>query len=192
MGRYFIVVDDIWEMKSWETIKLALVENNSGSRIITTTQKVQVATGEIYNLQPLSYDNSRKLFYTRLFGGEGECPDNQLDEVSKKILKKCDGVPLAIITMASLLVGKSREEWYEVYSSIGLDHNHNQQVDTTMKILSLSYYDLPSHLKTCLLYLSAFPEDYFIEKGSLIEKWIAEGFVTKEHGLGLLEVGEGC
>ena len=144
MGRYFIVVDDIWEMKSWETIKLALVENNSGSRIITTTQKVQVATGEIYTLQPLSYDNSRKLFYTRLFGGEGECPDNQLDEVSKKILKKCDGVPLAIITMASLLVGKSREEWYEVYSSIGLDHNHNQQVDTTMKILSLSYYDLPS------------------------------------------------
>ena len=190
MGRYFIVVDDIWEMKSWETIKLALVENNSGSRIITTTQKVQVATGEIYNLQPLSYDNSRKLFYTRLFGGDGECPDNQLDEVSKKILKKCDGVPLAIITMASLLVGKSREEWYEVYSSIGLDHNHNQQVDTTMKILSLSYYDLPSHLKTCLLYLSAFPEDYFIEKGSLIEKWIAEGFVTKKHGLGLLEVGE--
>ncbi|KAK3120733.1 hypothetical protein QOZ80_9AG0693000 [Eleusine coracana subsp. coracana] len=28
--RYFILVDDIWETKSWETIKLAFVQNNSG------------------------------------------------------------------------------------------------------------------------------------------------------------------
>ncbi|CAM0145600.1 unnamed protein product [Urochloa decumbens] len=134
--RYFIVIDDIWETKPWETIKLALVENNnSGSRVIMTTRKLQVATGDVYNLQPLSYDNSKKLFYARVFGGDGKCPDDQLDEVSKKILKKCDGVPLAIITMASLL-----------------------------KIT--------------------------FEKGSLIEKWIAEGFVNKQRGIGLLELGE--
>ncbi|CAO2150442.1 unnamed protein product [Urochloa humidicola] len=188
--RYFIVMDDIWETKSWETIKLALVENHSGSRVIMTTRKLQVATGDVYNLQPLSYDNSKKLFYARVFGGEGKCPDDQLEEVSKKILKKCDGVPLAIITIASLLVGKSRDEWYEIYRSIDFAYKYSQQLDTTKKILSLSYYDLPSHLKTCLLYLSAFPEDYFIEKGSLIEKWIAEGFVNKQRGIGLLELGE--
>ncbi|CAL4985866.1 unnamed protein product [Urochloa decumbens] len=189
--RYFVVIDDVWETQSWEIIKLAFVENNSGSRIITTTRKLEVATNEVYKLQPLSYGNSKKLFYTRIFGGEDKFIDNQPDEVSEKILKKCDGVPLAIITMASLLVGKSREEWCEVNSSIGFSQSGNQQVESTMRILSLSYYDMPSHLRTCLLYLSAFPEEYVIDKVSLIWKWVAEKFVHRKQGIGLFEVGEG-
>ncbi|OEL18174.1 Disease resistance RPP13-like protein 4 [Dichanthelium oligosanthes] len=191
--RYFIVIDDIWEKPSWEIIKLVLVENNCGSRIITTTRNSEVAkeTGEVYKLQPLSYYHSRKLFYTRIFGGEGKCPGVHSDEVSDKILKKCDGIPLAIITMASLLTGKSREVWSEIYNDIGFgQHKDNMHVENTMRILSFSYYDLPSHLRTCLLYLSAFPEDYVVEKDPLIWKWIAEGFVYKKQGNGLYELGE--
>lgn len=186
-------MDDIWEKESWETIKLALVENTNGSRLITTTRKLGVVTeaGDVYKLQPLAYDLSKKLFYTRIFGAKGKCPDNQLDEVSDKILKKCDGVPLAIITMASLLVGKSREEWIEVCNSVAFGDKDNTQVNETEWILSLSYYDLPPHLKTCLLYLSLFPEDYVINKNSLIWKWVAEGFIHKKQGTSFFEAGEG-
>ncbi|TVU23350.1 hypothetical protein EJB05_25709 [Eragrostis curvula] len=183
--RYLILIDDVWKADTWKIIKWALVENNNGSRLITTSRIIGIADqpDEIYRLQPLPPEKSRKLFYTRIFGGEGRCPDNQLDELSDKILKKCDGVPLAIITMASLLLGKSRGQWIEVCNSIGF---HD-----TKQILSLSYYDLPPHLKACLLYLSAFPEDYFIDKDSLIWKWVAEGFVQKENTTGFFEVGEG-
>jgi hypothetical protein len=194
-GRYFIVIDDVWEIKSWEMIKLALVQDNCGiSRVITTTRKLEVARecGEVYKLEPLPFDKSEKLFCTRIFGSKGKCPDSQLDEASNKMLKKCDGVPLAIITVASLLVGKSREEWIQVCHSIVFrDKNKNQQVTDTEWILSLSYLDLPAHLKTCLLYLSAFPEDYFIYKDPLIRMWVAEGFVHNEKsGASLFEVGE--
>ncbi|GJN05169.1 hypothetical protein PR202_ga22777 [Eleusine coracana subsp. coracana] len=183
--RYFILVDDIWETKSWETIKLAFVQNNSGSRLITTTRKMEVAkeVGDVYELKPLPFHKSKMLFYMRIFGGEGRCLDNQLDKVSNKILKKCDGVPLAIVSMASLLENKPIERWLEVCNSIGFRD--------TIQILSLSYYDLPPHLKTCLLYLSAFPEDHVVAKVSLIWKWVGEGFVQKEGSIEVFEVGEG-
>ncbi|CAO2145181.1 unnamed protein product [Urochloa humidicola] len=191
--RYFIIIDDVWEVPTWGTIKSALVENDNGSRVVTTTRNRDVASSEVvYELDPLSCHNSKKLFYTRLFGVKGECPANHPAEASDEILKKCGGVPLAIITMASLLVGKSREDWFDVCKSPGFYRGKgNQQLaDNTEWILSLSYYDLPLNLKTCLLYLSVYPEDYEIEKDSLILKWIAEGFVENKIESSLFQQGE--
>ncbi|KAJ1256602.1 hypothetical protein BS78_K341300 [Paspalum vaginatum] len=197
--RYFIVIDDVWDIKSWESINTsAMVENNNGSRIIVTTRNSEVATGDAYHqykLRPLSDENSKRLFYARIFSGEDKYPENEQQKVPKvaeKILKKCGGVPLAIITMASYLVGKSMEEWLEVCNSIGFCGKDKKQTSDTEWILTLSYNDLPSHLKTCLLYLSIFPEDHLISKHALIWMWIAEGFVNGgKLGDGLFEVGEG-
>ncbi|KAM0878674.1 hypothetical protein ACQ4PT_034719 [Festuca glaucescens] len=59
------------------------------------------------------------------------------------------------------------------------------------KILSLSYFDLPHHMRTCLLYLSVFPEDYRIDKQRLVSRCVAEGFIHEEQGRSAYEVGEG-
>ncbi|KAJ1276951.1 hypothetical protein BS78_05G256100 [Paspalum vaginatum] len=192
--RYLIVVDDVWETKTRRRIIEVLPENNIGSRILITTRNSEVSVGEVYKVQPLSEDKSKTLFYTRVFGVDDNCLDNEQQKVSKfahKILRKCGGVPLAIITMGSLLVGKSMQEWIEVCNSIGFQDKDKEQLDDTMWILSLSYYDLPSHLKTCLLYLSVFPENYLIKKDSLIWMWIAEGFVKAKPGIGMFDIGEG-
>jgi disease resistance protein RPM1 len=192
-GRYFLVIDDVWETRSWETIKLAFVENNRASRVITTTRNHQVArkAGEVYEIQPLSNDNSRKLFFARIFGGERKSSDHQPDDDCDKILRKCGGIPLAIITMASLLVGKTMDEWSEVHRTIGFSNKENEQVENTEKILSFSYYDLPSHLRTCLLYLSMFPEDSLIGKSTLVWMWIAGGFVQVRQGVSSFEIWRG-
>jgi disease resistance protein RPM1 len=190
VGRYFVVIDDIWDINILEELKLAFLENNHGSRILTTTPQLDVAreAGDVYMLEPLSYDNSKILFYTKIFGDLGSCPD---DDVLDKILIRCGGVPLAIITMASLLASKPREKWFQVYTSTRFsDNKDNQYMDNTLRILSYCCYDMPSYLRTCLLYTSIYPAGYTINKDYLIWKWVAEGFVHDEHGIGLFELGE--
>ncbi|XP_037419437.1 disease resistance protein Pik-2-like [Triticum dicoccoides] len=169
--RYFIIIDDIWDMNVWETVRCAL-------------------TGEVYKLKPLSRDLSKELFNTRLFGGNNKCSHDHPTKVYDKILNKCGGVPLAIITIASLLVGKPVEDWSKVYNLIGFGSEDNKDVENTRKILLFSYYDLPCHLRTCLLYLSIYPEDHFIEKDTIIWKWVAEGFIHEEPEVTLFEIGE--
>uniref|UniRef100_A0A0D9ZV81 Uncharacterized protein n=1 Tax=Oryza glumipatula TaxID=40148 RepID=A0A0D9ZV81_9ORYZ len=147
---------------SWDVIKLALPDGDHGSKIITTTRKMAVAErvgGAVYELKPLSYDDSYKLLSKRVFDTEDRFPP-ELSEVTRSILNKCGGLPLAMITIASLLASKPMQiqEWE----------------------------------KTCLLYLSKYPEDAIIAKDILIWNWIAEGFITNEgeHGRSLQEIGE--
>uniref|UniRef100_A0A0E0J354 NB-ARC domain-containing protein n=1 Tax=Oryza nivara TaxID=4536 RepID=A0A0E0J354_ORYNI len=165
--RYLVVVDDIWDTSTWEKIKYSLSDNENRSRIIMTTRIRDVAeqAGGVYQLAPLSVEDSRKLFYLRLFGAEDKCP-NQLAEVSENILKKCGGVPLAIITIASVLASKStmgkedqNKYWSRVYDSMGSGLEDNTHV-------------------------------YYIAKKHLIRLWVCEGFIHKEQGKSMYQVGE--
>ncbi|EMS53083.1 Putative late blight resistance protein-like protein R1B-16 [Triticum urartu] len=200
--RYFVVLDDIWDVDTWDIIKLAFPSTSSASIIITTTRKNDVAeschskpfNGHIYSIRALNMVHSRQLFYTRLFNSEENCP-SYLKKVSENILEKCAGLPLAIIAISGLLGNTERIEgqWKQVEDSIGRALERNPSVEGMMKILSLSYFDLPAHLKSCLLCLSIFPEDYIVHKKVLINRWIAERIIHTEAGFSkTYQFGERC
>lgn len=150
-----------------------------------TTRKLDVAEeiGGVYRVKPLSHQSSRSLFCRRIFDTH-EYPNNELDEKSENILRKCGGVPLAIID-CGLLHYEPSEEWNEL-----LNNNIMKAESTMSYILLFSYYNLPSHTRNCLLYLSIFPEGYVIRSDQLVWMWIAEGFVQENQGSSLFEVGQ--
>ncbi|KAF2318950.1 hypothetical protein GH714_011940 [Hevea brasiliensis] len=99
------------------------------------------------------------------------------------MVKKCRGLPLAVVVLGGLLATKkSLKEWEVVHGSINAQFvkwEQHHQYGGVYGILALSYHDLPFHLKPCFLYLSQFPEDWEFKKRELIRMWIAEGFILQ-------------
>nr|UBY07401.1 NBS-LRR disease resistance protein [Dasypyrum villosum] len=184
---YLVIIDDLWDVSAWNIIRCAFPENNRGSRLIVTTRIKTVAEAccfghheHILEMKPLSEEDSRKLFFDRIFCSEEACP-SQLRHVSVEILKKCGGLPLAIISISSLLASGSsdqKERWKHVLNSLGSVSGTNLTLEAMRQILNLSYKNLPHHLKTCFLYLGMFPEDSEIYRHQLVRLWISEGFLV--------------
>ncbi|KAE9452640.1 hypothetical protein C3L33_15458, partial [Rhododendron williamsianum] len=196
--RYVLVLDDVWNIHAWEVLRIILPECNCGSRVILTTRNVDLASfaseeyrGMVYNLKPLPPKESWALFCSKTFK-ENSCPSS-LEDLSKNILKKCEGLPLAIVAISGLLSTKQKsvDEWERIYNGLGAELEGNDKLMSMTKILSLSYFDLPYYLKLCFLYLSIFPEDCQIDHWRLIRLWVAEGFIEVKEGMTKEEVAEG-
>ncbi|KAJ1431109.1 Virus X resistance protein-like, coiled-coil domain [Sesbania bispinosa] len=197
--RYLVVFDDVWHMHEWEAVKYALPNNNCGSRIMITTRKSDLAftsslesKGKMYNLQPLKEDEAWDLFCRKTFQGRS-CP-SYLINICKYILRKCEGLPLAIVAISGVLATKDKhriDEWDMICRSLGAEIQGNGKLDNLKTVLGLSFNDLPYYLKYCFLYLSIFPENYLIQRMRLIRLWIAEGFVEAKEGKTMEDVAEG-
>ncbi|CAL5009432.1 unnamed protein product [Urochloa decumbens] len=198
--RYFIIVDDLWDTIAWEeTIQYAFPKNDQCSRVMITTRNENVARSCcsnnkcIHNMKPLGDHDSRKLFFDRMFRPEDTCPLD-LTTVSCEILKKCGGVPLAIITMASMLACQltrsSKGQWEYIQNLLATNFETKSKYERMMYILDLSYKNLPRHLKACFLYLGSYPEDHKIGRAELVRRWVAEGFVSDSTGQDIWDVAE--
>lgn len=142
-------------------------------------------------MRPLDEYDSRRLFLKMVFDTENNCPE-PYRMITEKMLQKCKGAPLAITSIATLLAsqGMNLDKWEKIQNSLSSELESNPALEWMRHVPSLSYNDLSHELKTCLLYLGTYPEDYPIKKVDLIRRWIAEGFVSETHGLDLEEVAE--
>ncbi|XP_057478401.1 disease resistance protein PIK6-NP-like [Actinidia eriantha] len=123
---------------------------------------------------------------------QGNSSPLYLEGLSRDILRRCEGLPLAIVAISGLLSTKEKnvEEWERISRSLGAELEGNEKLTSMSKILSLSFFDLPWNLKLCFLYLSIFPEDYSIDHWRLIRLWVAERFVEAKDGMTIEEVAQ--
>ena len=185
---YLIVMDDVWDAKVWRIIEKHLPDKPNGSKVLITTRKRKVADAadpdqatRAYELRLRTKEESWDLFLSKAIPIENEriACTGRLKELGEQMAAKCGGLPLALVVMGGLLSQKQRSiaDWQRVSESMVWQDEYEGQ--NCMRILALSYADLPYDLKLCFLYLSAFPEDYEIESDRLIGLWIAEGFIAE-------------
>ncbi|XP_039167419.1 disease resistance protein RGA2-like [Eucalyptus grandis] len=183
--RYLLILDDLWntELETWLNLKTLLVGGAKGSKILITTRLPLVVkiTGTTlpHHLGSLSESTSLELLMQIACCKEEEKQDPDMLAIGKDIVRKCSRVPLAIRTIGSLLFKKSKHEWLQFKEKELPDVSIME--DGIMPILKLSYYHLPSHLKQCFAFCSLFPKDYEIKKQTLVDLWIAEGFIKQSN-----------
>ncbi|KAK4363067.1 hypothetical protein RND71_018308 [Anisodus tanguticus] len=74
------VLDDIWDVKAWEQLRLSCPHDENGSRIVLTTRDEEVARqfkhhSDPYFLRFLTVDESCKLLQNKVFHGD-ICPQS--------------------------------------------------------------------------------------------------------------------
>ncbi|RYR75156.1 hypothetical protein Ahy_A02g009834 [Arachis hypogaea] len=144
-----------------------------------------------YILKQLSDDDCWSIFVDNASFPESN-GSSELEEIGRKIVKRCDGLPLAAETLGRLLRSERRvEEWNRILSNdIWEFPMSNSKI---VPALLISYYHLPAHLKRCFVYCSLYPKDYQFDKDELILLWMAEDLLRPPRkGETLEEVGCEC
>jgi len=195
--RYLLVLDDLWSIREWDAIKQYLPEM-AASCIIVTTREENIAKHcskderNIYPLHHLGPVDACTLFTKKVFKETVNLDEQypELVEQAKMILKKCRGLPLALVTIGGFLASqpKTAFEWRKLNKHISAELEMNPELEIIKAVLMKSYDGLPYHLKACFLYLAIFPEDYMIARRRLVRRWIAEGYSSEVRDKSVEEV----
>ncbi|KAM3297356.1 hypothetical protein ACQJBY_039302 [Aegilops geniculata] len=196
--RYFVIIDDLWATSVWDVVSRAFPKSGC-SRIITTTEIMEVALAccgicpeHIYKMESLSDNDSEKLLLQRIIVSGNQSPQ-QFEDVIPQIIRSCGGLPLAIIIVARILASQPEKlvQWGSAQNLFDTIFGAKLTMEGFMRhILNICFINLPHYLKTCLLYLSTYPEGYLFLKDDLVQQWVAEGFICANKGTDMEEVAK--
>ncbi|KAG6395707.1 hypothetical protein SASPL_141831 [Salvia splendens] len=192
--KFLLVLDDVWteDNTKWEPLKISLQCGAAGSKILVTTRKETVAkmvgtlNDDMYHPNKLSEEECWSLLCDTSLLGKSNKEYGKFEVFGKKIARKCNGLPLAAIVLGTLLQLKDLEGWEHVEKS-EIWQLENAKVELFPHLV-LSYNDLSPALKRCFSYCAVYPKDHQIHARTLIEEWMAQGYLGSDSGNGALEL----
>lgn len=164
------------------TTRSKLVANKITASIRSNTNvAATVATVKPHVLQGLNEKDSLSLFRKIRSTDINE-------EMERKIVTDCGGVPPWIIIASKLLNNRGS------VSPLATESDFTAFKEEFIRKLKFKYYDKFSRLqKLCFAHCSLFPQDHFIIADKLVRLWVAEGFLllnstTKKGGESVEEI----
>ncbi|KAG4177532.1 hypothetical protein ERO13_A11G312884v2 [Gossypium hirsutum] len=166
--RFLLVLDDIWNenYNDWTILRSPF---GAGTTIIVTTH-LQIVS---------SYDDCLSIFTQHALKAINFDGHPHFKEIGEKIIRRCNGLPLAAKAIGWLLrTVKYHREWERIYESE--IWNLPEKQCGIIPASLLSYHHLPSYLKRCFAYCSILPKDYEFEEEEIILLWGAEGLLQQK------------
>ncbi|CAL5045435.1 unnamed protein product [Urochloa decumbens] len=181
--------------------RAAFPDEKNGSRIVLTTRNGDVAQHpdarkKLYEPKLLNEEESTRLLFAKalpeynLVGSSNSPPVaaamrpnlDELEKLGRDLAVKCRGLPLAIIVLGGYLSKNIDAGAWKRLRSDKFWHDMISTEKVIGAVMDLSYYDMPSHLRSCFMYATAFPEDSSIDVRELTGLWVAEGFIPMVRG----------
>ncbi|XP_021826139.1 TMV resistance protein N-like [Prunus avium] len=142
--RALVIIDDADDLQQLKAIARARDWFGPGSRIVITTRNQhlldQVGVDSTYMAQAMDEKEALELFSRHAF--ESGYPNQEYLDLSKRVIRYCRGLPLALEVVGSFLIKRSTAEWESHLEK--LQRNPDGDIQ---KILRISYDGLPDQEK---------------------------------------------
>ncbi|KAM7478306.1 hypothetical protein LguiA_026519 [Lonicera macranthoides] len=140
--KVLIVLDDVEHPYQLDGLLGMQSSFCPGSRIIITSRHKQLLKGyepcKLYEVERLNEEESLALFRSHAFGEKHQVEDDM--DLSKKLVQKCGGHPLAITVLGSSLYGRGVLEWQMALKE--LENAYSNSQDDILERLRKVGYDL--------------------------------------------------
>ncbi|XP_021826150.1 disease resistance protein TAO1-like [Prunus avium] len=140
--RVLVIIDDADDLQQLKAIAGARDWFGPGSRIVITTRNQhlldQVGVDSTYMAQEMDEEEALELFSWHAF--KRGYPDQEYLDLSKRVIRYCQGLPLALRVVGSFLIKRTALEWESQ-----LERLERSPHEAITKILRISFDGLPDH-----------------------------------------------
>ncbi|XP_044473466.1 disease resistance protein At4g27190-like [Mangifera indica] len=180
--RILIILDDIWRRIQLEEIGIPFGKDHGGCKIVLTSRRKdvcdQMGCDKTFTVGTLTKQESWELFKEHV-GMDVE--NSNISSIAREVTTECDGLPIAIVTVARALKNKNMYKWRDALQQLKRSTSTNIEGmhDNVISCLEMSYDFLESEEKSVFLFSSVFPEDFIIPVEVLVRygtglRWFKE------------------
>ncbi|CAI9100628.1 OLC1v1037761C1 [Oldenlandia corymbosa var. corymbosa] len=183
--KFLLLLDDVWKGLDFNLIGIPLPSKENGCKVIFTTRSLDVCSDmdadHKLKVELLNEKQSWQLFHEKV-GSQILDTQTLIPSYAETIIRKCGGLPLALITIGRAMANKqTEEEWRYAIEVLNKSPSEFRGMEDVFTLLKFSYDSLGNDIvRICFLYCSLFPEDYGLEKEQLIGYWAGEGFLGSD------------
>nr|KAJ0221957.1 hypothetical protein LSAT_V11C200052260 [Lactuca sativa] len=173
-NKFLVILDDVWQFVDLEDIGLSPLPNKGVNfKVLLTSRDSHVCTlmgaeaNSILNIKVLTAVEGQSLFRQFAKNAGDDDLDPAFNRIADSIASRCQGLPIAIKTIALSLKGRSKSAW-----DVALSRLENHKIgseEVVREVFKISYDNLQDEVtKSIFLLCALFPEDFDIPTEELM------------------------